>query len=102
MRRAETIVVGEQGVLVLQHEGIAHYSKENGSEPQQTWANPYHGPAKPESAFACLNELCKAIEEDREPTNSGQDNLKTIALLDGAYRSAKERREVMFRAEVIA
>jgi predicted dehydrogenase len=101
-RRFETIVVGEKGILVLQHEGIAHYTKENRNEAKQTWGNPYNGPGKPESAYACLNELLSAIEEDREPTNSGQDNLKTIALLDGAYRSAEQRREVLFREEVPA
>lgn len=101
-RRAETIVVGEKGVLVLQHEGISHYTREQRNEPVQTWGNPYNGPGKPESAFACLNELLTAIEEDREPTNSGRDNLKTIALLDGAYRSAEERREVLLHKEVTA
>lgn len=101
-RRAETTVVGEKGVLILQHDGITHYTKEDRNQPKQTWDNPYNGPAKPESAYACLNELFTAIEEDREPTNSGEDNLKTIALLDGAYRSADERREILFREEVAA
>lgn len=101
-RRFETTVVGEQGILILEHEGIAHYTKDNRNEPKQTWGNPYDGAAKPESAYACLNELLSAIEEDREPTNSGQDNLKTIALLDGAYRSAEERREILFGQEVVA
>jgi D-apiose dehydrogenase len=101
-RRFETTIVGEQGMLLLQHEGIELYTKEDRNNPKQSWGNPYDGEAKPESAYACLNELFTAIEEDREPTNSGQDNLKTIALLDGAYRSAGERREILFRQKVIA
>lgn len=97
-RRAETVVAGEQGALVLTYSGIELYTKENRNEPRQTWDNPYKGTAKPESAYACLNDLLTALEEGHEPPNSGQDNLKTIALLDGAYRSAAERREITFEA----
>jgi D-apiose dehydrogenase len=95
-RRAETIVSGVDGALILTYDGIAHHTKENRNGPKQTWENPYRGAAKPQSAYACLNELLVALEEGREPTNSGEDNLKTVALLDGAYRSAKERREIRF------
>ena len=100
-RRAETVVVGEQGSLVLDYDGISLYTKENNSAAKQTWENPYRGAAKPESAFACLNELLSALEEEREPSNSGHDNLKTIELLDAAYRSADEGRPVLFRQEVL-
>ena len=99
--RAETVVVGEQGSLVLDYDGISLYTKENNSAAKQTWENPYRGAAKPESAFACLNELLSALEEEREPSNSGHDNLKTIELLDAAYRSADEGRPVLFRQEVL-
>lgn len=101
-RRAETVVVGEQGSLVLDYDGISLYTKENRNAAKQTWENPYRGAAKPESAFACLNELFTALEEEREPSNSGRDNLKTIELLDAAYRSAEEGRPVLFGEEVYA
>jgi predicted dehydrogenase len=93
-RRAETVVAGDKGALVLTYDGMEFYTKENRHEPQQTWANPYRGAAKPESAYACLNDLLTALEAGQEPPNSGQDNLRTVALLDGAYRSAQERREI--------
>jgi hypothetical protein len=32
--------------------------------------------------------LLEAIASGQEPVNSGRDNLQTMALLDGAYRSA--------------
>jgi D-apiose dehydrogenase len=92
--RAETVVAGDKATLVLTYDGMELYSKENRRRPQQTWQNPYRDAAKPESAYACLNDLLSALEQGHEPPNSGQDNLKTIALLDGAYRSAQERREV--------
>lgn len=101
-RRAETVIVGEQGSLVLDYDGISLYTKENRNVARQSWENPYRGAAKPESAFACLNELLVALEEGGEPSNSGRDNLKTIELLDAAYRSAEEGRPVLFRQEVPA
>jgi hypothetical protein len=36
-----------------------------------------------------------------EAANSGQDNVKTIALLDGAYRSAEEQRSIVFHEGII-
>jgi predicted dehydrogenase len=35
-----------------------------------------------------------AVEQGTDPPNSGHDNVKTIALLDAAYRSAAQRRSV--------
>jgi predicted dehydrogenase len=34
------------------------------------------------------------LEEQREPEISGSDNLKTMALVEARYRSAKESRAV--------
>ena len=39
-------------------------------------------------------ELIDAIDEARTPHHSGGDNLRTVALLEGAYRSAAEGRAV--------
>ncbi|MCZ6679461.1 MAG: Gfo/Idh/MocA family oxidoreductase [Candidatus Poribacteria bacterium] len=44
--------------------------------------------------YMCLADLLDAIEADREPPNSGQDNLKTMAMMEGAYRSAEANRVV--------
>lgn len=95
-RRSETVVIGDEGALVLHYEDIALYTKENRLEPKETWSNPYAGKNKPESAYAGLEELLRALEEHREPSNSGRDNLKTIALLDAAYSSAQAGRELTF------
>jgi len=37
-----------------------------------------------------MAELLLALEEKREPSISGRDNLKTMALVDACYRSAAE------------
>jgi predicted dehydrogenase len=57
------------------------------------------GERKPESVeqermprymAASWMELLDAIDEGRQPHHSGRDNLGTVALLEGAYRSAME------------
>jgi predicted dehydrogenase len=96
MRRTECAVIGDKGSLVIHYDGIAHYER-HGSSPVQEWANPYGGSMIPTSAFMELNELLLALEAGREPSNSGRDNLKTIALLEAAYRSADERRLITFQ-----
>ncbi|MBW3625586.1 MAG: gfo/Idh/MocA family oxidoreductase, partial [Armatimonadetes bacterium] len=95
--RTETVVIGEEGVLVLNYQGALLFDPEHRKEPKERWDNPYSGGDKPESAYRCLEELLAAVEEGRAPTNSGEDNLKTVALLEGAYRSAETGQGVPFR-----
>ncbi len=93
-KRTETVVVGETGVLVLGYDGTRLYDKEHRVEPRQRWDNPYAGARKPEATFKDLDLLLMAVEQGTDPPNSGHDNVKTIALLDAAYRSAAQRRSV--------
>jgi predicted dehydrogenase len=46
----------------------------------------------PSFMAASWTEFLNAIDEDRSPHHSGRDNLWTVALLEGAYRSAAENR----------
>jgi predicted dehydrogenase len=48
----------------------------------------------PDAFEGPMAELMTAIYEDREPSISGEDNLRTMALVDAAYRSAAEHRAV--------
>ena len=41
-----------------------------------------------------MAQLLVALEDDAEPEISGHDNLKTMALVDACYLSAKEHRAV--------
>ncbi len=41
-----------------------------------------------------MADLLLALEEKREPSVSGRDNLHTMALVDACYRSAQEHRAV--------
>ena len=48
----------------------------------------------PDAFVGPMAELLIALEKDEPPPTSGQDNLKTMALVDACYRSVKERRSV--------
>ncbi len=87
----ETIVVGESGTLRFDY---GQLTRIDADKRETVFTNPHSGPGKPESTFLGLAALLDAIENGDEPANSGQDNLKTISLLDGAYRSATERQPV--------
>ena len=57
---------------------------------QPTWTESWF----PDAFSGTMGELLLALEEEREPSISGQDNLHTMALVDAAYRSAREHRAV--------
>jgi predicted dehydrogenase len=66
----------------------------------------FHEPRWPHAWFPDAFEgpmamLMTAIEEDAEPEIGGEDNLRTMALVDAAYRSAAEGRAVS-PAEIMA
>ena len=48
----------------------------------------------PDAFVGPMAELLCALEEGREPVVNGDDNLKTMALVDACYRSDKELRAV--------
>ena len=48
----------------------------------------------PDAFSATMGELMCAVEERREPTNSGRDNLGTMRAVMAAYRSIDEKRDV--------
>jgi len=100
--RAETLVIGERGALLLGYDGAALFDKDHRHEPAERWGNPLGSGDKPGSAFKALSELLSALEGATEPSNSGRDNLKTIALLEGAYRSAEEGQSIAFRDGLLA
>ncbi|HLZ57539.1 MAG TPA: Gfo/Idh/MocA family oxidoreductase [Ktedonosporobacter sp.] len=94
--RTETVVLGETGALVLTYDGLGLFDRDHRSTPRRHWENPYRGSHKPEATFVGFDLFLTALEQGNESANSGRDNLKTIALLDGAYRSAEEGRPVLF------
>jgi len=51
----------------------------------------------PDAFIGTMAQLLVALEEREEPEISGADNLKTMALVDACYLSAKEHRAVELR-----
>ncbi len=94
--RVETLIVGDKGSLLIENDKVSLFTLENPRQVQRQWENATSGSNKPEATFISLNNLLTAIEQDSEAPNSGRDNLKTIALLEGAYRSAEENRIISF------
>jgi predicted dehydrogenase len=48
----------------------------------------------PDAFVGTMAQLMRAVEEDREPEIGGADNLRTMALVEAAYRSVAEHRAV--------
>jgi predicted dehydrogenase len=48
----------------------------------------------PQAFIGTMGQLMKALETGSEPEISGRDNLRTMALIEAAYRAAEQRRTV--------
>ena len=85
VERVETVVLGTEGTLLLTYDTLTVAT----ATGTRTAHNPFAGDGKPESAFRRLDEVLEAAASGTEPPNSVADNLKTLSLLIGAYRSAE-------------
>lgn len=60
-----------------------------------TWLTPQlEGKWFPHAFIGTMGELMSAIEEDRTPENSAEDNLITLKMVYAAYKSMEENRPV--------
>ncbi|PZE19656.1 Gfo/Idh/MocA family protein [Paenibacillus xerothermodurans] len=89
-RRTEMVVVGEIGTLQTSHAAVELF-RAGEQQPVQTWSNSV---SRESATFEGLNHLLISLETGTEAPNSAQDNLRTVAMLDAAYVSAKEKRIV--------
>ena len=55
----------------------------------------------PQAFIGTMGQLMKAIETGTTPEIPGDDNLRTMVLVEAAYRSASERRTVEI-AEILS
>jgi predicted dehydrogenase len=77
--------------LVVTNAKGAH--RQDLSPPLLSWASrPWHNIQ--ESVQAIQQHWVDCLRADREPATSGRDNLKTLALVEAAYQSAKTRETV--------
>ena len=86
-----TIKGTHQWNLMMAKDDVLVYSRRGAD----AWVQPLLNAQFPEAGFrGSMAELMQAITEDREPLNSGEDNLKTLQLVFAALRSAAEGRAV--------
>ncbi len=98
-RPTETLIVGESGTLRLTDAGAELYRKDRVGEPLETWENPLAGGSMmAEAVFRGLDNLLTWVDGGPEAPNSGEDNLRSVALLDAAYRSADSGEPVILTA----
>jgi len=86
-----TTVIGRQGTLKsfgpdLNEQEVHLFTQEGLAIP------PLKGTWFPDGFHGTMAELLCAIEEGREPQNSGRDNLKSLALCFAAIESARQRK----------
>ncbi|MBI3972839.1 MAG: Gfo/Idh/MocA family oxidoreductase [Chloroflexi bacterium] len=77
------LIDATEGSLVAKGTTITRYGRRQGDEQQYEAAGAF-----PSTFAHSMRLLLQAIAEGGEPSISGRDNLGTMALLDGAYRSA--------------
>ncbi|MBJ6363841.1 Gfo/Idh/MocA family protein [Paenibacillus sp. GCM10012307] len=92
----EGIIKGTNGSLynypVGREDTISYYSRK--LHPDYWFTPELHGKWFPHAFMGTMGELMLAIEQEREPSNSVEDNLDTMRMVFGAYTSMKENRAV--------
>ncbi|MCR8656553.1 Gfo/Idh/MocA family protein [Paenibacillus endoradicis] len=95
--RTELIVIGETGTLHCEH-GAVHLYEVGNRTAVDSFSNDL---SREYATFDGLNQLIDWIETGKESANSANDNLKTVAILDAAYRSKVENRRIELHQGVI-
>ena len=91
--RDQSVICGTKGMLTsggpdLGHQTVTLTTEEGAAQPklQGTWFN--------DGFRGAMGELLCAIEEDREPLNGAEGNLRSLAMAFAAVSSARSGREV--------
>lgn len=100
-RALETSVIGDEGSLRMQHGELTAWRVAGRDAPDKIHRVNPPGGDKPEATFLAIDQVLQAIEQDRAPSNSGRDNLGTVAFLEAAYRSAEFGKLVPVTAELV-
>jgi len=79
---------GPEGSIAWKHDAVRRVRQHQGDGPLDEPVELTEPPGD------MISEFLAAIDEDREPECSAADNLKTLAMVFAAIRSAKENRRV--------
>lgn len=94
-------VEGEQGYLELGPDFWIHETTAEGTfskrypPPHYEWADPAYDLVH-SSIVPCQSNLARALAGEEEAETRGEDNIKTVRLVFGAYDSARARQAVHF------
>lgn len=92
----EGVINGTFGLLYDYPHGrpdtMEYYSRKH--YPTQWFSQKFDETWIPDAFIYTMNELLLAIEEDREPQNSGREVLETLRLVHAGYLSSQEKRPV--------
>ncbi|WP_078544701.1 Gfo/Idh/MocA family protein [Litchfieldia alkalitelluris] len=90
------IIKGTNGALynypVGKEDTLSFISKK--IDPSYWFTPKLSGKWFPHAFMGTMGELMRAIEEDTQPENSVEDNIKTLQMVFAAYQSMKENRPV--------
>ena len=89
-----TYVTGSRGTIIssgpnLKQQALTLYTSEGWAVPE------LEGCWFPDGFHGTMGELLSAVEEDRQPLNSGRDNLQSLALCFAAAASAERHEPVV-------
>ncbi|MFG0248411.1 MAG: Gfo/Idh/MocA family protein [Phycisphaeraceae bacterium JB051] len=85
---ARTLVIGDQGTLCSEGDDV-NEQRVKLSTPQGIATPKLEGSWFPDGMDGTMSELLCAIEQNRQPTNSGRDNLQSLAICFAAIQSAE-------------
>ncbi len=84
-------IEGPGGTITWEHDRMWHTHLHRANEPVHREILPDSVPDQP---VALVDEFLAAIRENRDPECCAADNLKSLAMVFAAIRSAKEKRRV--------
>jgi predicted dehydrogenase len=90
LQGTEGVLIGDIGWPRLAHSTLKVQRKGEATWTELTFSRMWF----PDAFSATMGELLCAIDEGREPGNSGRDNLGTMRTVMAAYRSIEEQRVV--------
>lgn len=89
-----TYVTGSRGTIISSGPSLKQQTVK--LHTAEGWATPIlEGCWFPDGFHGAMGELLSAIEEDREPINSGRNNLQSLALCFAAAASAERHQPVV-------
>jgi predicted dehydrogenase len=87
-KTARILVIGDQGTLSSESDDV-NDQRVQLSKPDGIATPDLQGAWFPDRMDGTMSELLCAIEEDRQPSNSGRDNLQSLAICFAAMQSAQ-------------